>query len=333
MSEQNAVRINKFDNLKGLAIFCVVLGHMAFLTKYASIDFIHHFVLIIHLPIFFFVAGYFTKIDENLIIKSVKRILIPYILFSILYWAVYLPFGRPSKLIFIYPTYALWFLLALFFMKIALPIMDRFKYPVLISLVFALLFGLVNLNGDLLALSRAFAFFPVFLIGHYYKDYMKRIGEKHIKFNNLLSNNLFKMLVSFIILLITLLAAYYLPITVIMMKVPFKHPYLLSASLRLLVILVGILFTLVLNGHMTNKEYFFTKWGRNSMVIYIVHIYFIVILKKFAKGFLYQQNEIVALLMTFLITLLIVILLSRDRFTDYFNHITDAFSNLILKKD
>ena len=118
MSEQNAVRINKFDNLKGLAIFCVVLGHMAFLTKYASIDFIHHFVLIIHLPIFFFVAGYFTKIDENLIFKSVKRILIPYILFSIVYWAVYLPFGRPSKLIFIYPTYALWFLLALFFMKI-----------------------------------------------------------------------------------------------------------------------------------------------------------------------------------------------------------------------
>ncbi|MBO5966735.1 MAG: hypothetical protein J6P91_06330, partial [Methanobrevibacter sp.] len=121
--------------------------------------------------------------------------------------------------------------------------------------------------------------------------------------------------------------------TVIMMKVPFKHPYLLSASLRLLVILIGILFTLVLNGHMTNKEYFFTKWGRNSMVIYIVHIYFIVILKKFAKGFLYQQNEIVALLLTFLITLLIVILLSRDRFTDYFNLITDAFSNLILKKD
>ena len=333
MSEQNAVRINKFDNLKGLAIFCVVLGHMAFLTKYASIDFIHHFVLIIHLPIFFFVAGYFTKIDENLVIKSIKRILMPYILFSIVYWAVYLPFGRPSKLIFIYPTYALWFLLALFFMKIALPIMDKFKYPVLISLVFALLFGLVNLNGDLLALSRAFAFFPVFLIGHYYRDYRKNIEEKYIKFNNILSNNLFRMLVSFIVLVITLLAAYHLPITVIMMKVPFKHPYLLSATLRLLVILIGILFTLVLNGHMTNKEYFFTKWGRNSMVIYIVHIYFIVILKKFTKGFLYQQNEIVALLMTFIITLLIVILLSRDRFTDYFNLITEAFSNLILKKD
>ena len=333
MSEQNAVRINKFDNLKGLAIFCVVLGHMAFLTKYASIDFIHHFVLIIHLPIFFFVAGYFTKIDENLVIKSIKRILMPYILFSIVYWAVYLPFGRPSKLIFIYPTYALWFLLALFFMKIALPIMDKFKYPVLISLVFALLFGLVNLNGDLLGLPRAFAFFPVFLIGHYYRDYRKNIEEKYIKFNNILSNNLFRMLVSFIVLVITLLAAYHLPITVIMMKVPFKHPYLLSATLRLLVILIGILFTLVLNGHMTNKEYFFTKWGRNSMVIYIVHIYFIVILKKFTKGFLYQQNEIVALLITFIITLLIVILLSRDRFTDYFNLITEAFSNLILKKD
>ena len=69
-------RINRFDNLKGLAIFLVVLGHLAFLTKYDSINFIHSYVLIFHMAIFFFVSGYFSRTDEKLYIKSVKRILI-----------------------------------------------------------------------------------------------------------------------------------------------------------------------------------------------------------------------------------------------------------------
>ncbi len=331
MNVEKSIRINKFDNLKGLAIFCIVLGHMAFLTKFDSISFIHNFVFIFHLAVFFFVAGYFTKIDENLVIKSIKRILMPYILFTIVFWIFWLPFGIPSRIIFIYPTYALWFLLTLFIMKIALPVINRFKFPLLLSLIFALLFGLVEYTGDVLALSRVFAFFPVFLIGFYFKSYKAILEEKYVKLNNLLSNNIFGICISCIVLVSSVLVAYYLPLDFIMMNAPLEHPYSLNMALRFLIILLGIGFTLILNRYMTNRECFLTKWGKNSMVIYVVHIFFIVLFKKFSKGILYQQGEIFALIFTFIVSLLIVMILSRDIFTEYFNIITGRFADLILK--
>ena len=72
-------RINRFDNLRGLAIFLIVFGHMAFSTKFFSIDFLHSFVYLFHLAILFFVSGYFSKVDLKQPIKLFKRLLIPYI--------------------------------------------------------------------------------------------------------------------------------------------------------------------------------------------------------------------------------------------------------------
>lgn len=327
---QNKVRINRFDNLKGLAIFLIVLGHMSFLTKFESISFIHNFVFIFHLSVFFFVAGYFTKIDENIYIKSIKRILIPYILFTIIYWIIYLPFGSPSQLIFIYPTYALWFLLTLFFMKIALPIVDRFKYPLLFSLLFALLFGFVD-SGDILSLSRSFVFFPVFLIGFYFKHYKNILEENNERLYEIVNNKYFIIFISIICLVSSILLAYHLPLSVIMMKEPYVSPYLLNVIIRLIIILLGITITLILNRFMTNKECFLTKWGRNSMAIYMFHIFLIVLLKKFTLDFFYQHGEMLGLAFTFAVSILIVWVLSQDIVCEFFNSLVDTFSNLILR--
>ena len=83
---------------------------------------------------------------------------------------------------------------------------------------------------------------------------------------------------------------------------------------------------------MTNNECFLTKWGRNSMAIYILHIFFIVLLKKFTKSFLYGQGEIFALLFTFIFSILIVTILSMDWISEYFNKIMDFFANLIFNE-
>ena len=332
MSEKKTVRINKFDNLKGLAIFLIVLGHMSFLTKYDSISFTHNFAFLFSLALFFFVSGYFTRIDENLTIKSIKRLLIPYILFTIIYWICYLPFGKASQMIFIYPSYALWFLLALFFMKMALPIMDRFSYPVLISFIFALLFGFVQYNGDILGLRRAFVFFPAFLIGFYFKNNNIELEKCNEILSPLLNSDIFTIFISVIVLIVSILVAYFLPLSAIMMKSPLEVPYLFNMLIRLLIIVLGIVITLILNRYMTNQECLLTKWGRNSMAVYLLHIYFIVILKKLTGTFLYQQNELLCLMFTFIASLLIVILLSRDIFTDFINILSGFFSDLIFKE-
>ena len=45
---------------------------MLFLTKYTSISLVKNFVFVFHLPIFLFVAGYFSKIGPNEPKKAVK---------------------------------------------------------------------------------------------------------------------------------------------------------------------------------------------------------------------------------------------------------------------
>ena len=96
-------RIHRFDNLKGLAIILVVIGHLIYLKNTKEINLIRNFIYIIHLPVFFFVSGYFSKIEEGQPIKSFKRLMIPFILFCIIYWLFqkYVLLGNP-KTLFIY---------------------------------------------------------------------------------------------------------------------------------------------------------------------------------------------------------------------------------------
>ena len=326
-------RINRFDNLRGLAIFLIVFGHMAFSTKFFSIDFLHSFVYLFHLAILFFVSGYFSKVDLKQPIKLFKRLLIPYILVTIVFWIIYIPIGNPTEAIFIYPTYALWFLLALFFMKMALPIIVKLKYPILLSFIWALLFGFIIYPGDILGLSRMFSFLPVFLVGFYYNDYKARFDENYSKLSSSLNNNKIIFIISCVVILTSILVAYYIPRAFIMMKYPYYDSYLIKIIARALIIVLGITITLILNRFMTNKECFLTKWGKNSMAVYILHIFIIVLIKKFTKSFIYGQSEIVALLITFILSFLIVIVLSEDWVSECFNKIMDIFANLILKED
>ena len=326
-------RINRFDNLRGLAIFLIVLGHMAFSTKFFSISFLHRYVIIFHLAILFFVAGYFSKVDLTQPIKLFKRLLIPYILATVLFWIICIPKGKPSDAIFIYPTYALWFLLALFFMKMALPIIDKFKYPITYSFILALLFGFISYPGDILGLSRLFSFLPAFLTGFYYNKYKSIFKEKHSKLSLSLENNKIQVIISIIVLFTSILVAYYIPGTIIIMKLSYEGSYLFNIAIRALIIVLGISITLILNKVMTNKECFLTKWGRNSMAIYILHIFLVLALKKFTKSFICGQSEIVALSLTFILSLLIVIVLSCDWVSECFNKVMDFSANLILKDD
>ncbi len=140
------VRINKFDNLKGLAIFLIVFMHIDMMD---TVSHLTKFIILISLPLFFFVSGYFSKIGPDEPIKAFKRILIPYFIFIILVNVFrFILFGDAIivKDMFVSNTSIFWFLIALFFMKMMLPIVDRFKYPMIVSIIFALLVGFIDIN-------------------------------------------------------------------------------------------------------------------------------------------------------------------------------------------
>lgn len=184
-------------------------------------------------------------------------------------------------------------------------------------------------DGDILALSRLFAYMPIFLVGFYYKKYSIIFKNSYEKLYNFMNNNLFVGISSVIIIILSVFIANYVSLSAIIMQAPYKHHFLINIVIRAVIISLGIAGTLILNKLMVDKECFLTKWGKNSMTIYILHIFIIVFLRRCLKIFSYQ-NEIVSWLFVWLLTFLIVFLLSRDVISQYFNKIIESFGNLIL---
>lgn len=321
------VRINRYDNLKGLAMFFIVLGHMTFLSKYTSVSIIHNFLCIIHLPIFFFVAGYFSKIGPNEPIKAFKRLLIPFIIFCIV-WDLFNIFVRGihhNDALFINTGFGLWFLISLFTMKLLLPILDKFKHPILITFIVAILTGF--LDADKLGISRTLSFLPIFLIGFYYDDWKNSLSEN---ISSLLEKD-YVIYISFILTIICcLIAAYYIPGKMILLKSQFDTFDLTSVILRIIVLLLGIINTLLLNRVMTNKETVLTKVGRNSLAVFILHVYIVSYSIPIMRPiFMHHPNKF--LLATFIVSVIMTYILSRDFFTKWLNKLTDGVFDLICK--
>lgn len=315
-------RINKFDNLKGLAIFLIVLGHLTLFRKVDSMAFIRGIVFLFHLPVFFFVAGYFSKIGPDEPIKAFKRLFIPYILFCIIWeiFKVYYLGESPTSILFIHPGYMLWFLMSLFFMKLALPIMDRFKYPLLIAIFGSLVIGFIDCN--ILGISRTFIYMPIFLLGFYYNDYKQKLTEKF----PLIENNRFAIIIAFLSLLVSAIIALTVPFDVIIMKHAYSNAFVMDILVRGLLILVSTLNVLVLTRFMTNKKIVLTQFGINSLTVYLFHPYAIKICKALAKPYLKGHHKMLVVFV-FVMAFVIVFILSRDVVTKTLN----GLLNLVYK--
>lgn len=88
-----------FDVLRGFGILCVVLGHVLN-EKFGNIEteIVRKFIYTYHLPLFFFISGYFTKKDSffNFIKRKIKTLYLPCLLismFSLLLIPVWVKFG------------------------------------------------------------------------------------------------------------------------------------------------------------------------------------------------------------------------------------------------
>ncbi|MBO1510303.1 acyltransferase family protein [Metabacillus bambusae] len=82
-------RVNWLDIAKGIGIVLVVLGH--------SVPQIAPYIYWFHMPLFFFISGYFHKQEENFVSKKVVSLLIPYIVYLILLTSIrFWHYGAPT---------------------------------------------------------------------------------------------------------------------------------------------------------------------------------------------------------------------------------------------
>lgn len=322
-------RINKYDNIKGLAIFLIVIWHLNSINAFAGTVFFR-FIFLIALPSFFFVSGYFSKIGPDEPLKAFKRLFIPYIIFSIVTRIALIVItgeGNFDKL-FLTSNY-LWFLIALFFMKMALPIVDKFKYPIMTAFIVALLFGFITFNHSILGISRGICYFPIFLLGFYYNDYKNKFEEKFKGFYDFIKRNSKPLLILSIVYLL-LVTVFISNTKSYVFSMEYNGNLAISLIKRAIIIIAYMITVLILNKYMTNKKCVLTTIGVNSMAVYVLHYYCAVALRKPFNVFLNHELIFVPVLLIFACILTFV--LSRNIVTKYFNNFTDFFYNLIVKK-
>ncbi len=173
-----------FDNAKAILIFLVILGHTLSPIFRATpwITAVYLFIYLFHMPAFVLVSGYFTKRMQNRhdFLKLVKKLLVPYIIFQIIYTLYYQGiYGNDLDFSFIEPRWALWFLISLFCWQLMLVVFRRCKLGWFISLVCSLVIGYVGEINETLTLSRTFFFFPFFLVGYFLKrEHFEWIKQK-----------------------------------------------------------------------------------------------------------------------------------------------------------
>lgn len=205
----NKPRLHHFDVIKGIAILIVVMGHvMIFGIHNIDKAFIFKLTEKLHMPLFFFISGYFSykliehKIIKPKIISRFKQLIIPFICVSAL-WLYYFPHsGIESPLNSTWQGLytdqwknGYWFTLCLFELiliyYLLTPIFNRVKnvlWQISIILAIYILIGtythICNNNiNSYLSLLLVFEYLPIFFIGIYARKYNEQ-------FNKIITNNI-----------------------------------------------------------------------------------------------------------------------------------------------
>ncbi|MCM3568919.1 acyltransferase family protein [Neobacillus mesonae] len=165
-------RSKYFDNAKFALIFLVVFGHVIspLKEKDGVLFTLYSFIYLFHMPAFIFISGYFSKgyRKDGYLQKSIKKILLPYIIFQLLYSVFYFVSGKEGTFHFnlFQPHWTLWFLISLFCWNCMLYLFARLKWKgAILSIALGIIVGYFSEIGSYLSLSRTFVFFPYFLIG------------------------------------------------------------------------------------------------------------------------------------------------------------------------
>lgn len=168
LSEQ---RSQKWDILKFILIFLVVLGHAAeyYTSGNEHMRSLIFFIYIFHMPLFIFVSGLFAgKTVKNKRFDKLLGYVVIYIFLKIFFHFVKILIGRNPEFNLWVEGGVPWFMLALFmFNAITIVLQKAPKAVVLtLSIVLACVAGFFAEIRDFLAISRVIVFYPFFYIGY-----------------------------------------------------------------------------------------------------------------------------------------------------------------------
>lgn len=260
------------DFMRGVAIILMIYGHITYVGSSASIQkHINEFIYTFHMPLFLIISGFFFKLNDDILYtwnKIYRKIIIPYVFFLSLYLFGIVLINRIGintsnraissmleyiETVFVDPYGAYWFLHAIIVFQLCFLLSDIFS-KILLANKFTLYFFstfLIYLNIRIGVVEMHNSIY--FLAGFLMKDISKKFP-----------NNFF------------------LSIVVIFFILIFDVDGIYKFSLTNFIWCFGILSLFSQVEYMVKFRTFVSvlSWfGRNTLVILLLHSFFIVVMK------------------------------------------------------
>jgi len=317
-----------FDNIKGLMIILVVLGHFVSSGLYKNSAYISiwYSIYLFHMPMFIFIAGYFTKDDKDNPKKAVKNFLIPYIIVSVIMYAFKLIVLKQNiDIEFLEPQYGLWFLISMFWYKLAYNGFIKIKGIFIISIILAILVGLDESFTNLAAFSRTIVFLPFFIAGN-------KFNKKYIVKNKLIKFFMILILPMLFCVFLYFCYKYDLPMGLLESSIPYQNLKLdirISMLFRSLVIFLGFLIIYIILNFIPSKKTIFSLLGRNSIIIYLGHLFVILFCRKYG---ILAGCSYITLIKCLIATVLVVGVLCLPLFKKIYDFVINKIYSLLFEE-
>ncbi len=308
-----------FDNIKGVLMILVVIGHMtaSFYTSSAFMKYVYDLINAMHMGAFLILSGYLSKrrVDSNDVVSVINKNVIPYITsqFFLYFAAVIIPdglkaanvsyFSKSDFSIFV-PIYQLWYLMALIILTLLTMKLKPSRKPVLFmvgAIMLTLLCGCFQ-QVNVLKLTKIISYYPFFLLGYLLpEDFMHTIRNKWQVLLGavpvLIGYAFFMTRQDWIVGIrkIYFLSSTYEKVGDIAFGL---HPVFGRLFMVLFVPVIAFAFFAVI----PRKKCIFTKLGRNSMSIFVLHGVVAVVLRCLNyeyKIFSYFNTPVLKLLFLF----------------------------------
>ncbi|MEL7566584.1 MAG: CapA family protein [Dehalobacterium sp.] len=317
-----------WDNIKGILIFLVTLGH--FLWNYWGLGLagsLVTFIYLFHMPAFIFVSGFFSKSDHSRSMESLFKLGVIYIIFNTAIMIFSFVLLNTSFQL-ITPSYSFWFLISLIIWRLTIKYIEGIKNILLISVIVAIFVGFWSDITNVIAISRTIVFFPFFIVGY------KLSTKKSYNFiNNRKQINYFKggllLLYTICLSVLFIYKINGLSDSIFLME---SYDTMLDFFIRIAIFSIAALMIMSIVIITPKKPLpLLCKWGKNSLVIYVLHRF---ITLTFFNAFPADNYNEYYIGFAFLASFITLLIFGSDMVTRIFNsvinRITDAF---LFRKD
>lgn len=331
-----------WDNMKAILIFLVVAGHL--LEGLGPLDFppamaIDYWIYSFHIPAFIFVSGFLSKsYCKNGLVRSEKvTIFILYyavfqVLFALLKAALNVNLNGSS---FFDPCRGLWYLLAIIFYYLIIPIAEKIPSYITIGtfIILSILIGMEPQADNMLSIHRIFVFAPFFFFGYYLPSgIVDKIRAVKLPLRIVLG--LLSMAASIFICVVQGVGS--IPINVFFGKDNYnelKIGFLEGTMFRLEAIVIGLLMILAMLFIVPSVKCFLSYAGAHSLRVYIFHLPLVVVMMDAEMIQNIEINDLASLGILLLVAAAITAFLSLPFFEYPFKWMQLAVRKLYSLKD